>query len=112
MVNILNEPDADPSYYPAFRDFLEGTIQNSRTAFPSSAGLLQEGVFNLGKEVDLWTGRCMSIIWKAARPLVPATKETWIAYEEILSVIAQFERDVVFQIGTFLLPLPLSDPVR
>jgi hypothetical protein len=99
MAHILNEAEVDQSYYKVFRDFIEPVFRRAAQGFPSSAAQLQEDVLNLAQNVDLRTGVCMSAIWQAARPVVPATQETWTIYQEVVSVIEQFERDVAFQMG-------------
>jgi len=104
MANILNEPDVDQSYYKVFRDLVHSALVRAAKGFPSSFASLQNEVSLLGKTVDLRTGSCMSAIWEAARPAVPTSRETWIVYEEVLAVIAKFERDVEFRMGITVRP--------
>jgi len=104
MANILNEPDVDQSYYKVFRDLVHPAVVRAAKAFPSSFASLQNEVSLLGKTVDLRTGLCMSAIWEAARPALPTSRETWIVYDEVLSVIAKFERDMAFQIRITVRP--------
>jgi midasin (ATPase involved in ribosome maturation) len=98
MASILNKPDVDRSYYKVFRDLWENEISRAKGGINLSIGF-RMNMENLGKNVDLMTGTCMSAIWEVARPSAPTTHETWVVYDEIALAIAKFERDAAYHMG-------------
>lgn len=100
MASLLNDRHLDPSYYSIFRDSLKEWIQQSKdrqlTGFVTAAHTALDG---LSKSLTLSTGIGLPLIWEAARPTLPSTQEQWDCYEELVTLLDQFDSQVAFQTG-------------
>jgi midasin (ATPase involved in ribosome maturation) len=100
MASLLNEKDLDPTTYSIFRDTLEEWIDQSKglslSGFIDQVKLELRGLSN---SVTLSTGLSMSTIWETVHPMVPSSLEQWRVYEQLVTLINEFESRIACQIG-------------
>ena len=102
VLSIINGRDLDPSYYSVFRDLFEDWMEKAaKQNLPGFLNAVRVELQGLSSSVALSTGLSMSILWEAVRPLVPSSLEQWSVYDQLRSLLGEFETRVAFQIGTF-----------
>ena len=98
---LLNERDLDPTYYSVFRDNLHEWIKRSENGtLHGFVAHVRSELDGLSKSVALSTGISMTLIWEAARPIVPVTLEQWNGRGQLITLLDEFDSRVAFQTGS------------